>query len=172
MSSCYVYSFSVRSKIQMKLVEFSFPVIYTDVDKQIEELKKALYMMYEEYVELHDLSVKGAASPGTGSGGSVASEKTPLGSRWEAFGEFIKNADLEKPEKSELDAYLEEGVYRDQGKKGMDSFKALEWSYVGNAYRGCFTCQERLLKKTTCAKFVVEEKPNEELLIELLNTFL
>ncbi|KAL4562647.1 hypothetical protein LXL04_026675 [Taraxacum kok-saghyz] len=114
-------------RFKMKLVEFSFPAIYTDADKQIEELKKALYMMYEEYMELHDISVREAASPRSGSGGSVVSEKTPLASGWEAFGEFIKNADLEKPEKSELDTYLEEGVYRDQGKKRMDSFKALEW---------------------------------------------
>lgn len=58
---------------------------------------------------------------------NVVSEKSPLGSGWEAFGEFIKSTDLERPEKSELDIYLEEGVYREQGPKGMDSFKALEW---------------------------------------------
>ncbi|KAL4564893.1 hypothetical protein LXL04_028969 [Taraxacum kok-saghyz] len=114
-------------RFKMRLVEFSFPSIYTDADKQIEEVKKALYMMYEEYLEIHDISVREATSPGSSCSGNTGLEKTPLGSGWEAFGEFIKNADLEKPEKSELDTYLEKGVYREQGQKGMDSFKALEW---------------------------------------------
>ncbi|KAL4568270.1 hypothetical protein LXL04_023878 [Taraxacum kok-saghyz] len=114
-------------RFKMKLVEFSFPSIYTDAGKQIEEVKKALYMMYEEYLEIHDISVREATSPGSSCSGNTGLEKTPLGTGWEAFGEFIKNADLEEPEKSELDTYLEEGVYREQGQKGMDSFKALEW---------------------------------------------
>ncbi|KAL4588114.1 hypothetical protein LXL04_000993 [Taraxacum kok-saghyz] len=66
-------------------------------------------------------------SPGSSCSGNIGLEKTPLSTGWEAFGEFIKNTDSEKPEKSELDTYLEEGVYREQGQKGMDSFKALEW---------------------------------------------
>ncbi|KAL4589182.1 hypothetical protein LXL04_002087 [Taraxacum kok-saghyz] len=114
-------------RFKMKLVEFSFPSIYTDADKQIEEVKKALYMMYEEYLEMHDISVRETTSPGSSCSGNTGLEKTPLSTGWEAFGEFIKNTDSEKPEKSELDTYLEEGVYREQGQKGMDSFKALEW---------------------------------------------
>ena len=57
-----------------------------------------------------------------------------LGSGWEAFGEFIKNADVGRPEKSELDMYLEEGLYKEQGQNGIQlgqngihSFCALEW---------------------------------------------
>ncbi|KAL4585922.1 hypothetical protein LXL04_010549 [Taraxacum kok-saghyz] len=114
-------------RFKMKLVEFSFPSIYTDAGKQIEEMKKALYMMYEEYLEIHDISVREAASPGSSCSGNTGLEKTPLGTGWEAFGEFIKNADLEEPEKSEFDTYLEKCVYREQGQKGMNSFKALEW---------------------------------------------
>ncbi|KAL4564242.1 hypothetical protein LXL04_028299 [Taraxacum kok-saghyz] len=114
-------------RFKMKLIEFSFLSIYTDADKQIEEVKKALYMMYEEYLEIHDISVRESTSPGSSCSGNNGLEKTPLGTGWDAFGEFMKNDDLEKPEKSELDIYLEEGVYREQGQKGMDSFKALEW---------------------------------------------
>ncbi|XP_042752893.2 zinc finger BED domain-containing protein RICESLEEPER 2-like [Lactuca sativa] len=113
-------------RFKMKLVEFSFPTIYSNAEKNIEEVKKALYEMYEEYLEIHDASVREAATPANGCGGNEVS-KTSLGSGWEAFGEFIKNTDLERPEKSELDMYLEEGVYRDPRQKGMDSFKALEW---------------------------------------------
>ncbi|KAL4565349.1 hypothetical protein LXL04_029440 [Taraxacum kok-saghyz] len=104
----------IDPRFKMKLVEFSFPSTYTDADKQIEEVKKALYMMYEEYLEIHDISVREATSPGSSCSGNTGLEKTPLGSGWEAFGDFIKNADLEKLEK-------------EQGQKGMDSFKALEW---------------------------------------------
>ncbi|KAL4579840.1 hypothetical protein LXL04_016008 [Taraxacum kok-saghyz] len=87
-------------RFKMKLVEFSFPSIYNDAGKQIEEVKKALYMMYEEYLEIHDISVREATSPGSSCSGNTGLEKTPLGTGWEAFGEFIKNADLEEPEKS------------------------------------------------------------------------
>ncbi|XP_023770657.1 zinc finger BED domain-containing protein RICESLEEPER 2-like [Lactuca sativa] len=114
-------------RFKIKLVEVSFPTIYSNAEKNIEEVKKALYEMYEEYLEIHDASFREAATPANGCGENDVSKRTSLGSGWEAFGEFIKNTDLERPEKSELDIYLEEGVYRNQGQKGMDSFKALEW---------------------------------------------
>ncbi|CAH1414841.1 unnamed protein product [Lactuca virosa] len=44
-------------RFKMKLVEFSFPTIYSNAEKNIEEVKKALYEMYEEYLEIHDASV-------------------------------------------------------------------------------------------------------------------
>ncbi|KAL7617332.1 hypothetical protein Lser_V15G02289 [Lactuca serriola] len=114
-------------RLKMKLVEFSFPTIYSNDEKNIEEVKKALYEMYEEYLEKHDASVREATTPANGCGRNEVSKTTSLGSGLEAFGEFIKNTDLERPEKSELDMYLEEGVYRNQGQNGMDSFKALKW---------------------------------------------
>ena len=117
-------------RFKMKLVEFSFPTIYANSENNIQEVKDALYLMYSEYMEMHDTLVREAANYGSGHGGKVVlgmSEGTSLGSGWEAFGEFIKNVDLERPEKSELDMYLEEGVYREQGKGGMESFNALEW---------------------------------------------
>ncbi|CAH1416954.1 unnamed protein product [Lactuca virosa] len=97
-------------RFKMKLVEFSFPTIYSNAEKNIEEVKKALYEMYEEYLEIHDASVREAATPANGCGGNEVSKTTSLGSGWEAFGEFIKNTDLERPEKSELDMYLEEDI--------------------------------------------------------------
>ena len=44
-------------RFKMKLVEFSFPTIYSNVEKNIEEVKKALYEIYEEYLEIHNASV-------------------------------------------------------------------------------------------------------------------
>ncbi|KAL4569982.1 hypothetical protein LXL04_025631 [Taraxacum kok-saghyz] len=86
--------------------------------------------MYSEYLEMHDTLIREAATNGTGRGGNIVSgsnEGTSPGTGWEAYGEFIKNDDLDRPEKSELDMYLEEGVYRDQGQRGINSFSALEW---------------------------------------------
>ncbi|KAJ9542380.1 hypothetical protein OSB04_028886 [Centaurea solstitialis] len=117
-------------RFKMKLVEFSFPIIYENSENHVEEVKNALYLMYSEYLEMHDTLVREAANNGSGHGGNVVSgrsEGTSLGSGWEAFGEFIKNVDLEIPKKSELDLYLEEGVYREQGQGGIGSFSALEW---------------------------------------------
>ena len=37
-------------RFKMKLVEFSFPTIYSNAEKNIEEVKKALYEMYKEYL--------------------------------------------------------------------------------------------------------------------------
>nr|KAJ0202846.1 hypothetical protein LSAT_V11C500240090 [Lactuca sativa] len=84
-------------RFKMKLIEFSFPTIYSNAEKNIKEVKKALYEMYEEYLEIHDASVREAATPANGCGGNEVSKKTSLGSGWEAFGEFIKNTDLKRP---------------------------------------------------------------------------
>ncbi|CAH1442265.1 unnamed protein product [Lactuca virosa] len=85
-------------RFKMKLVEFSFPTIYSNLGKNIEEVKIALYEMYEEYLEIHDASVREATTPANGCGGHAVSKTTSLGLGWEAFGEFIKNIVLERPE--------------------------------------------------------------------------
>ena len=117
-------------RFKMKLVEFSFPTLYENSEENIKEVKSALYEMYEEFLEMHDTLVREAATNGTGRGINIVSgsnEGTSLGSGLEAYLEFIKNDDLDRPEKSELDMYLEEGVYREQGERGISSFSALEW---------------------------------------------
>nr|KAJ0193893.1 hypothetical protein LSAT_V11C800400750 [Lactuca sativa] len=116
-------------RFKMKLVEFCFPTLYQNSDENIKEVKNALYEMYSEYLEMHDTLVRESATHGSEHERNVLglNEGTSLGSGWEAFGEFIKTADLERPEKSELDMYLEEGVYREKGQTGMESFNALEW---------------------------------------------
>lgn len=49
-------------RFKMKLVEFSFPTIYSNAEKNIEEVKKAHYEMYEEYLEIHWRSEEGIDS--------------------------------------------------------------------------------------------------------------
>nr|KAJ0195371.1 hypothetical protein LSAT_V11C700378870 [Lactuca sativa] len=122
-------AFVLDPRFKMKLVEFCFPTLYQNSDENIKEVKNALYEMYSEYLEMHDTLVRESATHGSEHERNVLglNEGTSLGSGWEAFGEFIKTADLERPEKSELDMYLEEGVYREKGQTGMESFNALEW---------------------------------------------
>ena len=99
-------------RFKMKLVEFCFPTLYQNSDENIKEVKNALYEMYSEYLEMHDTLVRESATHGSEHERNVLglNEGTSLGSGWEAFGEFIKTADLERLEKLELDMYLEEGV--------------------------------------------------------------
>ncbi|CAH1447689.1 unnamed protein product [Lactuca virosa] len=98
-------------------------------DENIKEVKNTLYEMYSKYLEMHDTLVRESAAHGSEHERNVlgCNEGTSLGSGWEVFGEFIKTVDLERPENSELDMYLEEGVYREKGQRGMESFNALEW---------------------------------------------
>ncbi|KAM0062875.1 putative HAT dimerization domain, ribonuclease H-like superfamily [Helianthus debilis subsp. tardiflorus] len=83
--------------------------------------------MYEEYLENHEALVKESASHRSGSSGGNTSSKAneeSIGSGWDAFDEYLKDADVERPVKSELKMYLEEGVL--QGHGGMN-FNILEW---------------------------------------------
>nr|KAJ0193565.1 hypothetical protein LSAT_V11C800433070 [Lactuca sativa] len=116
-------------RFRMKLVEFCFPTLYQNSDENIKEVKNALYEMYSEYLETHDTLVRESTTHASEHERNVLglNEGTSLGSGWEAFGEFIKTVDLERPEKSELSMYLEEDVYREKGQTGMESFDALEW---------------------------------------------
>nr|KAJ0227301.1 hypothetical protein LSAT_V11C100048690 [Lactuca sativa] len=99
------------------------------LDPRFKMKLNALYEMYSEYLEMHDTLVRESAAHGREHERNVLglNEGTSLGSRWEAFGEFIKTANLERPEKSKHDMYLEEGVYSEKGQTGMEAFNALEW---------------------------------------------
>ncbi|GKA24588.1 zinc finger BED domain-containing protein RICESLEEPER 2-like protein [Tanacetum coccineum] len=76
---------------------------------------------------MHDELVREAASHKNRSfRGSTSSRSNEdlLGSEWEEFGNFYKDANVEKCDKSELKMYLDEGLL--EGHWGM-KFNALEW---------------------------------------------
>ncbi|KAK1426586.1 hypothetical protein QVD17_15262 [Tagetes erecta] len=76
---------------------------------------------------MYDTSMKESASFKSGSSGGSTSTKVnekKTGSGWDAFEEFVKDADVDKPNKSELKMYLEEG--RLKGYEGTN-FNVLDW---------------------------------------------
>ncbi|KAM0060533.1 putative transcription factor/ chromatin remodeling BED-type(Zn) family [Helianthus debilis subsp. tardiflorus] len=116
-------------RLKKWVIEFCYPKIYSpnEASKNIQDVSKALELMYEEYLENHEALVKESASHRSGSSGGNTSSKAneeSIGSGWDAFDEYLKDADVERPVKSELKMYLEEGVL--QGHGGMN-FNILEW---------------------------------------------
>ncbi|XP_076902767.1 zinc finger BED domain-containing protein RICESLEEPER 1-like [Bidens hawaiensis] len=116
-------------KLKKSIIEFCYPQIYSpDVAKNnIQDVLNALELMYDEYLEMHDASIKESASYTSGSSrGSTSSRanEDSSGSGWDAFGEYLKDSDVVTPNKSELQMYFEEGVLKGHG--GMN-FNVLDW---------------------------------------------
>ncbi|XP_076937726.1 zinc finger BED domain-containing protein RICESLEEPER 1-like [Bidens hawaiensis] len=109
-------------------VEFYYPQIYpkAEAKKNIEGVLNALTNMYEEYLKMYEESIKDATSKSGSSGGSTTStsNENATSSGWDAFGEFLRDVEVEKPNKSELKMYLEEGVIK--GREQMN-FNVLDW---------------------------------------------
>ncbi|XP_038678348.1 zinc finger BED domain-containing protein RICESLEEPER 2-like [Tripterygium wilfordii] len=108
-------------RFKMKLIEFSFPLIYQreEVDANLAKVKKKLNELYCEYKAMvqsdqtsHSMTDQHpSASGSSGSlGGSSSNVSTQL-SGLSRFNQFIKSAETIQPIKSELDVYLEDGVY-------------------------------------------------------------
>lgn len=122
-------------RYKMKLLEFSFNAIYSKVEapKQMKIVQDTLTKMFEEYVEQHKAAniVSSSSAPENGesgvkSGYSKLSSRVGLGvkSGTAKYNQHIRSVDTFVSAKSELDIYLEEGVYL--GEPGV-YFDALEW---------------------------------------------
>ncbi|XP_024986526.1 zinc finger BED domain-containing protein RICESLEEPER 2-like [Cynara cardunculus var. scolymus] len=120
-------------RYKMKLVEFSFSSIYSkDVaPKQMKIVQDTLTKMFEEYVEQHKAAnvVQMSSAPDKSESG-VKSDYNKLSSRvgiksgTTKYDQHIRSVDTFASVKSELDIYLEEGVYI--GDSGA-YFDVLEW---------------------------------------------
>ncbi|KAF7143240.1 hypothetical protein RHSIM_Rhsim05G0020900 [Rhododendron simsii] len=93
------------------------------------ELKDSLYELYNEYVALHSqaynelISQQSTTAADSLNSASLGRKVVTGRSKYESF---VRQSDSIQPVKSDLDIYLEEGVYICQ--QGMDSeFDALEW---------------------------------------------
>ncbi|KAK9286347.1 hypothetical protein L1049_014740 [Liquidambar formosana] len=129
-------------RYKMVLVEYCFSEIYPEGEatRNINSVREALYKIFKEYAANHTLTLSSNVVPSTAQdtqhcvssssnnsssfGRSVASGK----SRFESF---VKRVDTIQPVKSDLDVYLEEGVYI-CGDGANDNFDALEWWKVNN----------------------------------------
>nr|GEZ69507.1 hypothetical protein [Tanacetum cinerariifolium] len=113
-----------NSTYNMLSLALNFKDVFPSNTKVVSD---ALDHMFKEYVEMHDELVREAASHKNRScGGSTSSRSNEdlLGSEWEEFGNFYKDADVEKCDKFELKIYLDEGLL--EGHWGM-KFNDLEW---------------------------------------------
>ncbi|KAF7152959.1 hypothetical protein RHSIM_Rhsim01G0135900 [Rhododendron simsii] len=139
-------------RYKLVLIGFCFPEIYGDkADQNIAIVRKSLYDLYDEYVvmhsqayneqNLHQSNTEVYSLSSVSQGKKVATGK----SKYESF---VRKADTIQPVKSDLDIYLEEGVYicasQAQGEEVSDShFDALEW-WKAN------TLKYRILSKMAC----------------------
>ncbi|XP_059461777.1 zinc finger BED domain-containing protein RICESLEEPER 2-like [Corylus avellana] len=116
-------------RCKMMLIKFCFPKIYKDDEakeniKFVESKMKEIYAMYvnEHNANLVEHDVHKSSSHGASSR-SVISEKSEGGR--DLFESFLRTTDsVQQPIKSDLDTYLEEGVFIPE--KGVE-FNALEW---------------------------------------------
>ncbi|KAI3684755.1 hypothetical protein L6452_33981 [Arctium lappa] len=122
-------------RYKMKLVEFSFNSIYSadEAPKQMKIVQDTLTKMFEEYVEQHKEAnvVSTSSAPdksesGVKSGYNKLSSRVGMGikSGTAKYDQHIRSVDTFASVKTELDVYLEEGVYI--GDSGS-YFDALEW---------------------------------------------
>ncbi|XP_059658631.1 zinc finger BED domain-containing protein RICESLEEPER 2-like [Cornus florida] len=122
-------------RYKMVLIKFCFPKIYSELEasKNIDIVRKALYDLFKEYVETYtstnleqEVNVTVAAIDCESSHTSKFKSKGRL-----EFDLFVRKNECVQPSKSELDMYLEEGVFICHGE--MDhSFDAIEWWKVNN----------------------------------------
>ncbi|XP_024972718.1 zinc finger BED domain-containing protein RICESLEEPER 2-like [Cynara cardunculus var. scolymus] len=120
-------------RYKMKLVEFSFSSIYSadEAPKKMKIVQDTLTKMFEEYVEQHKATnvVQMSSAPdkseiGVKSGYNKLSSTVGINSGTAKYDQHIISVDTFASVKSELDIYLEEGVYI--GDSGA-YFDALEW---------------------------------------------
>ena len=137
---------------KMTLIDFTFRVIYSEEDAsfEISIVRDSLYELYKEYVDDHtaanvDISMqndlsenvatnKGSTSSGIGKGKAVITGRSK-------YEKYVRSVDTVQHVKSELNTYLEEGVFI--CKENSNDFDALEWWKANNL-------KFRILSKMAC----------------------
>lgn len=119
-------------RCKMVMVNFVFGTIYTKEDAEIQVLKvkKALSEIFNEYKEMNDLSYESSALGSYGfasSLGDLVCSSSLMNVGWSRFDQFVQSVETFQHEKSELEIYLEEGLYRMRYGDSSSSFACLEW---------------------------------------------
>ncbi|XP_075659050.1 zinc finger BED domain-containing protein RICESLEEPER 2-like [Castanea sativa] len=113
---------------KMTLINFSFPKIYQglEVARNIDRVHDAVYQLYNEYVVDYTSSNAGQSASKSTEGSSFGGNNSKFKTRGRMeFDQFVRNADNIQPAKSNLDVYLEEGVFLCSDDSDSD-FDALE----------------------------------------------
>ncbi|XP_031123696.1 zinc finger BED domain-containing protein RICESLEEPER 2-like [Ipomoea triloba] len=122
-------------RYKMRLVDFAFNQIYNANDARINVMKvrDALHDLFYEYVEMDNMKTrKGSSSMQNVESLSITSScSTSKGkvvlSGLSLYDKYLDTVEDVTPKKSELDIYLEEGVYRCQDGEVTSEFDALAW---------------------------------------------
>ncbi|KAG2672853.1 hypothetical protein I3760_13G060900 [Carya illinoinensis] len=123
----------------MMLVQLCFPIIYSEPEatRNIDTILRILYELYDEYAEDYNLAnvessgYENARDIGSSCSGSINIVGKNLMSGKSIFESFIRRNDTIRPVKSDLDVYLEEGVYICSEDSDLH-FDALEWWKVND----------------------------------------
>ena len=122
-------------RFRITLINFSFPKIYQEfeVARNINCVHDSLYELYNEYVVDYTSSHTGqCASKSIEDSSSVGGNNSKFKTRGRMkFDQFVRNVDNIQPTKSDLDVYLEEGVFLCVDDSDLD-FDALEWWKASN----------------------------------------
>ena len=116
-------------RCKFHVVNICFPLIYKPEDVAKENMDKvmiSLRVLYDVYVDLskEDSSASGEVNMGSINSSSHTSNSSII-SRFDQIMSIVREKEAVPPIKSELEAYLEEGVYIPDG--NSNSFCALEW---------------------------------------------
>ncbi|KAL8488200.1 hypothetical protein ACS0TY_024473 [Phlomoides rotata] len=118
-------------RFKMRLIDFAFSQIYNEVDARtnVMKVRDALYNLFFEYVEVdHARSRKGTILESSSTSTHSVSKGKLVSSGLMMYDQYLDTVEIHGPLKSELDVYLEEGVFRGQdGEVSVEEFDALVW---------------------------------------------
>lgn len=112
-------------RVKFHIVDICFSLIYKPEQVAKENIKKAresLEKLYDEYVTL---SLEESSSMEVDNGGNNPVSNSSFMSGFDQILSMVREKEAVPPMKSELHAYLDEGIYITDNKN--DSFSALEW---------------------------------------------
>lgn len=121
-------------RFKMRLVEFAFSKIYSENDARtnLMKVRDALHSLFFEYVEIDTARARKTTNTEkcySTSANSSSSKGKLVPSGMSMFDDYLNTVEEHGPFKSELDIYLEEGVFRcqDGDASVATEFDALAW---------------------------------------------
>ncbi|GAB4831865.1 hypothetical protein Ancab_040254 [Ancistrocladus abbreviatus] len=115
-------------RCKMRVIEFTFPQMFSEneVRQNVEQVKRVLYELYGEYVNLHNSKNIEAVKESEAIGSTLSGTGKERGrAGWSRFMQFVKSTETIQPQKSDIDIYLEEGLYICED--DSDRFNVLDW---------------------------------------------
>ena len=118
-------------RCKFHVVNYCFPLIYKPeyvAKENVDMVMTSLEMLYEEYVELSKEEASASASGEVDNSGNHSSSLVPSSGIVTGFDQImsiVRERQAIPPMKSELEVYLEEGLYIPDS--SSNSFSALEW---------------------------------------------